>query len=107
MRVLGSLGPVEKRTVLSLGVSRLIWTCRNISTFTSPNRKGCSRSLACRTSAIHAGSVHCFPIGDYLLPSGRNRSFLVNASTETASWKRLLRGSGLHVPEKCPNLSSS
>jgi hypothetical protein len=39
-------------------------------------------------------------IGDYLLPSGRqNLSFLVNASTESASWKRLLRGSGYRVPE--------
>ena len=43
-------------------------------------------------------------IGDYFLPSGRNRSFLVNAATEPASWKRLLRGSGLHVPEKRPLL---
>lgn len=33
-------------------------------------------------------------LGDYLLPDGRNRSFLVNAITEEASWKRLLSGSG-------------
>lgn len=33
-------------------------------------------------------------LGDYLLPSGRNRSFLVNSLTEDASWKRLLSGSG-------------
>ncbi|ANO50826.1 DUF262 domain-containing protein [Woeseia oceani] len=33
-------------------------------------------------------------LGDYLLPSGRNRSFLVNSVTEEASWKRLLSGSG-------------
>lgn len=33
-------------------------------------------------------------LGDYLLPSGRNRSFLVNSMTEEASWKRLLSGSG-------------
>ncbi len=33
-----------------------------------------------------------FSIGDYLLPSGRNYSFLVNSSTDPASWKRLLRG---------------
>jgi hypothetical protein len=39
-------------------------------------------------------------IGDYLLPSGRqNYSFLVNSSTEQASWKRLLRGTGPKVPE--------
>jgi hypothetical protein len=31
-------------------------------------------------------------IDDYLLPSGRNYSFLVNSSTDQASWKRLLRG---------------
>ncbi|MBP5970850.1 DUF262 domain-containing protein [Pseudomonas iridis] len=31
-------------------------------------------------------------VGDYLLPSGRNYSFLVNSSTDQASWKRLLRG---------------
>lgn len=35
--------------------------------------------------------------GDYLLPSGRNRSFLVNATTEEASWKRLLGGARRHV----------
>ncbi|WP_158227236.1 DUF262 domain-containing protein [Mangrovitalea sediminis] len=34
-------------------------------------------------------------VGDYLLPSGRNRSFLVNSVTEEASWKRLLSGSGI------------
>jgi len=33
-------------------------------------------------------------LGDYHLPSGRNRSFLVNSVTEEASWKRLLSGSG-------------
>ena len=33
-------------------------------------------------------------LGDYLLPSGRNRSFVVNATTEEASWKRLLSGAG-------------
>lgn len=43
--------------------------------------------------------AHCWQrallcIGDYLLPSGRNRSFLVNSVTEEASWKRLLSGSG-------------
>lgn len=39
-------------------------------------------------------------IGDYLLPSGRqNLSFLVNASTDQGSWKRLLRGSGAGVSE--------
>ncbi|UFH50976.1 DUF262 domain-containing protein [Pseudomonas sp. KNUC1026] len=31
-------------------------------------------------------------LGDYLLPSGYNYSFLVNSTTEQASWKRLLRG---------------
>ena len=39
-------------------------------------------------------------IGDYLLPSGRqNVSFLSNSATEPASWKRLLRGTGLKAPE--------
>jgi hypothetical protein len=38
-------------------------------------------------------------IGDYLLPSRRNYSFLVNSSTDQASWKRLLRGTGPKVPE--------
>lgn len=36
-------------------------------------------------------------LGDYLLPSGRNRSFLVNSMTEEGSWKRLLSGSGHHA----------
>ena len=36
-------------------------------------------------------------LDDYLLPSGRNRSFLVNSVTEEASWKRLLSGSGHHA----------
>ena len=38
-------------------------------------------------------------IGDYLLPSRRNYSFLVNSSTDQASWKRLLRGTGPEVHE--------
>jgi hypothetical protein len=39
-------------------------------------------------------------VGDYLLPSGsQNVSFLVNSSTDQASWKRLLRGTGPKVPE--------
>ncbi|MBU4389626.1 MAG: DUF262 domain-containing protein [Proteobacteria bacterium] len=38
-------------------------------------------------------------LGDYLLPSGRNYSFLVNSSTHQSSWKRLLRGTGPKVPE--------
>jgi hypothetical protein len=38
-------------------------------------------------------------IGDYLLPRGRNLSFLVNSQTDQASWKRLLRGTGPNVPE--------
>lgn len=33
-------------------------------------------------------------VGDYLLPNGRNFSLLVNSSTDTGSWKRLLRGAG-------------
>ena len=37
-------------------------------------------------------------IGDYLLPRGRNHSFLVNPQTDQASWKRLLRGTGPNVP---------
>jgi hypothetical protein len=39
-------------------------------------------------------------IGEYLLPSGtQNLSFLVNSSTDPASWKRLLRGSGTKAAE--------
>src|SRR5690606_622581 len=38
-------------------------------------------------------------IGDYLLPRGRNRSYLVNSTTDEASWKRLLRGTGPDVAE--------
>ena len=38
-------------------------------------------------------------VGDYLLPRGRNYSFLVNSQTDQASWKRLLRGTGPNVPE--------
>ena len=38
-------------------------------------------------------------IGDYLLPSGtQNISFLVNSSTDPASWKRLLKGTGPKAP---------
>ncbi len=33
-------------------------------------------------------------LGDYMLPNGRNRSFLVDPVTDDASWKRLLSGSG-------------
>ena len=33
-------------------------------------------------------------LGDYLLPSGRNRSCLRNSTTGEGSWKRLLRGTG-------------
>ncbi|MFT0520574.1 DUF262 domain-containing protein [Pseudomonas faucium] len=33
-------------------------------------------------------------LGDYLLYSGSNYSFLVNSASEQASWKRLLRGGG-------------
>lgn len=38
-------------------------------------------------------------IGNYLLPRGRNRSYLVNSITDEASWKRLLRGTGHGVAE--------
>jgi len=39
-------------------------------------------------------------IGDYLLPSGtQNISLLVNSSTDPASWKRLLRGTGPKASE--------
>jgi hypothetical protein len=38
-------------------------------------------------------------IGDYILPSGRNHSFLVNSSTDQASWKRLLRGTDINARE--------
>ena len=40
-------------------------------------------------------------IGDYLLPSGtRNHSLLINAPTESGSWKRLLRGTGTLVTKR-------
>jgi len=39
-------------------------------------------------------------IGDYLLPKGRNRSFLVNLRTDQASWKRLLRGTEQYIPQR-------
>nr|NJM02277.1 DUF262 domain-containing protein [Desulfobacula sp.] len=38
-------------------------------------------------------------IGNYLLPRGRNVSFLVNSATDEASWKRLLRGARLGAIE--------
>ncbi|WP_291996996.1 DUF262 domain-containing protein [Candidatus Accumulibacter sp. ACC012] len=38
-------------------------------------------------------------VGDYLLPSRRNRSFLVGSTADQASWKRLLRGTGEKAPE--------
>lgn len=38
-------------------------------------------------------------IGDYLLPRGRNHSFLVNTATDETSWKRLLRGTRTMEPE--------
>jgi len=38
-------------------------------------------------------------VGNYLLPSSRNYSFLVNSSTEQGSWKRLLRGANQYVSE--------
>lgn len=39
-------------------------------------------------------------LGNYLLPSGYNCSFLVNSASEQASWKRLLRGGvGVNVQE--------
>jgi hypothetical protein len=43
-------------------------------------------------------------LGDYLLPSEINWSFLHDAATESASWKRLLRGTGPHSAEKRPLL---
>jgi hypothetical protein len=38
-------------------------------------------------------------IGNYLLPRGRNLSFLVNSMTDETSWKRLLRGNLNITPE--------
>ena len=37
-------------------------------------------------------------IGNYMLPQGRNSSFLVDSKDNLASWKRLLRGTGEYVP---------
>ncbi len=39
-------------------------------------------------------------LGDYLLTTSRNKSFLVSGATDTMSWKRLLRGTGAGVIEK-------
>lgn len=39
-------------------------------------------------------------IGDYLLPRGRNYSFLVNLRTDNASWKRLIRGTDQYVAQR-------
>ena len=38
-------------------------------------------------------------IGDYFLPSGRQNVSFLDSSTDQASWKRLLRGTGPQVPE--------
>ncbi|RBP43606.1 uncharacterized protein DUF262 [Roseimicrobium gellanilyticum] len=43
-------------------------------------------------------------VGDYTLPTGRNWSFLADAQTDVASWKRLLRGSTQDDPGKRPLL---
>jgi len=43
-------------------------------------------------------------IGDYLLYTNGNYSFLANPATESASWKQLLRGSGQGVAERRPYL---
>jgi len=40
-------------------------------------------------------------VGDYLLPSRSNYSFLVNSQTDNASWKRLLRDSGNQRSSLC------
>jgi hypothetical protein len=37
-------------------------------------------------------------LGNYLLPSRRNHSFLVNPQADQASWKRFLRGAGTNAP---------
>jgi hypothetical protein len=38
-------------------------------------------------------------VGDYFIPSGSNFSYGVNSSTDQASWKRLLRGTGNYVSQ--------
>lgn len=43
-------------------------------------------------------------LGDYLLPSGYNHSFLVNSASEQASWKRLLRGGAGEVGQRARGL---
>ncbi len=43
-------------------------------------------------------------IGDYLLPAGLNKSFLVDSAANLASWKRFLRGTAPNHPEKRPLL---
>ena len=53
-----------------------------------------------KDSGTHCWQRALLSIGDYLLPSGtQNISFLVNSSTDPASWKRLLRGTGPKAPE--------
>ena len=57
-------------------------------------------SQGLKDSGTHSWQRALLCIGDYLLPSGtQNISFLVNSSTDPASWKRLLRGTGPKAPE--------
>lgn len=56
-----------------------------------------SKGLQSRPDSQWERALLC--IGNYLLPSKGNLSFLVNPQTDQASWKRLLRGTGPKVPE--------
>lgn len=49
-------------------------------------------SLGLKSKGQYLWQRALLSLGDYLLPSGRNYSFLVNSATDQASWKRLLRG---------------
>jgi hypothetical protein len=55
-----------------------------------------SRGLVYLSNFRWERALLCF--GNYLLPSRRNHSFLVNSQADQASWKRLLRGTGTNEP---------
>jgi hypothetical protein len=55
-----------------------------------------SRGLAYLSDFRWERALLC--VGNYLLPSRRNHSFLVNSQADQASWKRFLRGTGTREP---------
>lgn len=55
------------------------------------------KGLKVLPNSLWERALLCF--GNYMLPKGRNSSFLVNTITDQASWKRLLRGRGENAPQ--------